>query len=87
MCRVFYEQPPESYQPIKRSLRIQRQVTSLSLERQFWDILEKISQEEGMSVNQFISQLYDEAMNYHGEIQNFTSLLRSACLIYVRRDS
>ena len=84
MCRVFFEQPPESYEPVKRSIRIQGQVTSLSLERQFWNILEKVAESQGMSLSIFIATLYEEALNYHGEVRNFTSLLRSACVIYLQ---
>ncbi len=37
---------------------------------------------EGMSVSRLVASLYDEAVDLHGEVANFASLLRTVCLIY-----
>ena len=29
------------------------------------------------------AQLYDEVLEHHGDVQNFASLLRCSCLLYV----
>jgi predicted DNA-binding ribbon-helix-helix protein len=36
-----------------------------------------------MSTNQLITKLYDELIEYRGEIDNFTSFLRVCCLRYL----
>jgi predicted DNA-binding ribbon-helix-helix protein len=55
------------------------------LEPAFWTTLEAIAADEGMSTPAFISKLYDEVLDLHGEVQNFTSLLRCACLTFLER--
>ena len=36
-----------------------------------------------MTLAKFITTLHDEVLELRGEVQNFTSLLRCACLTYV----
>jgi predicted DNA-binding ribbon-helix-helix protein len=38
---------------------------------------------EGSSTPAFLSKLHSEVLQLHGEVTNFTSLLRSACLIFL----
>lgn len=85
MCRIFAGQDPASYEYVTQSLRLNGQSTSIRLERAFWEMLEEIAEAEGISIGQFISKLHTEVLDLHGEVRNFTSLLRCACLIHVRR--
>lgn len=85
MCEIFSNQPQENYQIIARSIRIDGHATSIKLEASFWQILEEIAQQQSMTLPRFISAIYAEALKYNGEIKNFTSLLRCACLIYLRQ--
>lgn len=81
MCRIFAGQDPENYRPVTRRLRLNGQSTSIRLERSFWEIVDNIAQDEGLTTPAFISKLHSEALEIRGEDSNFTSLLRCACLI------
>ena len=85
MCEIFSQQPQENYQTIARSIRIDGHATSIKLEASFWQILEEIASQQEMTLPRFISSIYSEALQHNGEISNFTSLLRCACLIYLRQ--
>ena len=83
MCELYASQPQASYESTKRSIRIQGVVTSISLENKMWQILELIAQSESVSVASFISTLYQEVIEQHGEIKNLASMLRVTCVTYV----
>ncbi|TMX36514.1 ribbon-helix-helix domain-containing protein [Vibrio sp. Hep-1b-8] len=85
MCEIFSQQPQENYQTIARSIRIDGHATSIKLEASFWQILEEIAEQQDLTLARFISTIHNEALQYNGEINNFTSLLRCACLIYRKR--
>ncbi|MDF2153809.1 ribbon-helix-helix domain-containing protein [Vibrio sp. CAU 1672] len=85
MCEIFAKQPQENYQFITRSIRINGHATSVKLESSFWAILEQIADAQAMSVPKFISTVYQEALQHNGEVTNFASLLRCACLTYARQ--
>ena len=85
MCRIFANQDPESYAFATRSVRLAGHSTSLRLERQFWGILGEIAAAQGLSLPRLLSQLYDEVLEAQGEVRNFASLLRNACVIYLRQ--
>jgi predicted DNA-binding ribbon-helix-helix protein len=55
------------------------------LEARFWDIIEEIARAQNMTVGKFLSQLHDEALEIHGELLNFASLLRCSCLVYLEQ--
>ena len=82
MCRLFAHQPQHDYESQTRSLRIGGHSTSIRLEMAFWDTLEEIAAKEGMSLAKFVTTLYAEVLDHHGEVKNFASLLRCSCLIY-----
>ena len=82
MCHLFSHQPQRNYESQTRSLRIGGHCTSIRLEMSFWDTLEEIAAKEGMSVAKFVTTLYGEVLDHHGEVNNFASLLRCCCLIY-----
>ncbi len=83
MCKIFAGQSPARYAYQTRSVRLGGHGTSVRLERAFWDILEEISAAQGMPLSRFLTTLHDEVLELQGEAQNFTSLLRCACLTYV----
>lgn len=85
MCEIFAKQPQDNYQFITRSIRIDGHATSVKLEASFWTILEEIANAQNMTVPKFISTVYQEALEYNGEVKNFASLLRCACLTYARQ--
>lgn len=83
MCQVFAGQDPARYQSITRRLRLNGQSTSIRLERAFWDIVDEIAANEGSTTPAFVSKLHSEVLEQRGEPENFTSLLRCACLIHM----
>lgn len=85
MCQVFAGQNPANYENQTRSIRLGGHATSVRLERRFWEILSIISEEQGMSTPQLLSKIYDEALDLHGDVVNFASLLRCACTIYLEQ--
>ena len=83
MCRIFAGQPRENYDFQTRSVRLGGHSTSIRLEAAFWGVLEEVAESQGMSLAKFLTVLYDEVLDLHGEVRNFASLLRCACLTYV----
>jgi len=83
MCQIFASIPREEYDYQSRSVRIQGHVTSIRLEAMFWNILEESANAQEMTLAQFLSQLYDEVLKLHGEVYNFSSLLRCGCINYL----
>lgn len=55
----------------------------MRLENQFWDILSDIAETDGMTTNQLVAKLYEEVMDYRGEVVNFASFLRVSCTRYL----
>jgi predicted DNA-binding ribbon-helix-helix protein len=82
MCKMFAGQSPEFYESHTRSIRLGGHATSIRLEAAFWSTLEEIAAEQGVSLPRFLTKLHDEVLDFRGEITNFTSLLRCACLTY-----
>lgn len=85
MCDIYASTDPSLYQSVARSVRIGGVVTSIKVERRFWQILEDIAAEGGMSLAQFLTQLHDEVIERQGEVGNFASLLRVVCATYLNR--
>jgi predicted DNA-binding ribbon-helix-helix protein len=52
----------------------------------FWDTLEEIAETQNMSLGKFLTTLYNEVLDHHGQVKNFASLLRCSCLIYQSRN-
>mgnify|MGYP000502936873 CR=1 FL=1 len=82
MCQIFAGQDPARYSSTTRRLRLNGQSTSIRLENAFWNILDRIADADGVSTPAFISKLHSEVLQTQGEPVNFTSLLRTACLIF-----
>ena len=85
MCMLFAGQDPATYVYVSRSVRLAGHATSIRLEAAFWDILDEIAQRQGLTTPRFLSTLYDEVIELHGKVSNFSSLLRVACVLYLRR--
>src|SRR5260370_31050499 len=84
MCRIFATQDPASYALVTRALRLNGHTTSIRLEAAYWAILDEIAAKEGLSTPRFIGKLYDEVLGWHGEVTNFTSMLRVTCTLHLR---
>lgn len=84
MCQIFAGQNPGNYRYITRSVRLAGHATSIRLEATFWDILDELADSQGMTTPRFLSALYDEVLELHGEIGNFASLLRVSCVLYLK---
>lgn len=82
MCQVFAGQDVRRYASTTRRLRLNGQSTSIRLENAFWAILDDMAAAEGLSTPAFVSRLHSEVLELRGEPQNFTSLLRCACLLF-----
>jgi predicted DNA-binding ribbon-helix-helix protein len=82
MCQIFAGQNPHNYESETRSIRIGGHVTSIRLEHLFWSALEELASCQKLTMPQFVSKLYEEVLDSHGEVKNFASLLRCCCLIY-----
>ena len=85
MCRIYAGTAPSEYEPLARSLRLHGAVTSIRLEARFWAILDERADAEGLTTPKFLAKLHDEVLDQHGEVRNFTSLLRVVCAIYLDR--
>lgn len=85
MCEVFAGQDPDRYASTTRRLRLNGQSTSIRLENAYWQVIDIISEKDGMTTPVFISRLHSEVLELHGEPVNFTSLLRCACLKFMEQ--
>ena len=85
MCRLYAGQNPARYEVSTRRLRLNGQSTSIRLERAFWQILDEIALQEGLTTPAFMSKVHAEVLELHGEPTNFSSLLRWTALIYIDR--
>ncbi len=85
MCRIYAGTDPALYASSTRSVRINGHVTSIRLEQEFWNILDRIAADSGLTTAQFISTLHDEILEERRVVENFTSLLRVICNLYLAR--
>ncbi len=85
MCQIYASTEPARYDSEARSLRIQGCVTSIRLEKEFWNILEEMAAEAESTTPELLNTLYTEVHQNFGEVTNFTSFLRTACTIYLTR--
>lgn len=85
MCRMFAGIPVASYESETRSLRLGRHSTSIRLEAAYWQLLEELAGAEKLPLARFLTTLYTEVLDLHGEVRNFASLLRCVCLLHLER--
>jgi predicted DNA-binding ribbon-helix-helix protein len=83
MCRILSSQHVDSLAYQTRSVRLGGHATSIKLEGAYWDILEEIASVMKMPLGRFLTEVHDEVLSLSGNVNNFTSLLRCACLTYV----
>ncbi len=86
MCHIFAGQDPRNYAYETRSVRLMGHVTSVRLETRFWGVVEEIAVSQGMALPLFLTTLYEEALETHGNVSNFASLLRCCCLNFREKD-
>ncbi len=86
MCRIYAGTDPRDYEPVTRSIRLHGAVTSIRLEARFWAILDEMAAREGTTTPKFIATLHDEVLDLWGEVRNFASLLRIACVTHLARE-
>lgn len=85
MCEIYAGTDPAAYETVARSVRIGGVVTSVRLERRFWQILEQIAADGTMTLAQFLTQLHDEVTERRGQVGNFASLLRVVCTTFLHQ--
>ncbi|MCW5700369.1 MAG: ribbon-helix-helix domain-containing protein [Rhodospirillales bacterium] len=85
MCRIFADQDPRNFCQVTRSIRLGGHATSVRLEGKFWSLIDQMAAEQSMTTPQFLLQLHDEAMDIHGDVFNFASLLRCACVTFLEQ--
>jgi predicted DNA-binding ribbon-helix-helix protein len=82
MCKIFSDIDPTACLFETRSVRLGGHATSIRLEGAFWQVLEEIASAQDVSLGRFLTKLHDEVLEFRGPVQNFSSLLRCACLKY-----
>ncbi|QIJ05636.1 ribbon-helix-helix domain-containing protein [Shewanella chilikensis] len=85
MCEIYSGADPALFELKTRSVRLGGVVTSIRLEAIFWQLLEDIATEAGLSLGECLSRIHQEACCKEGRVSNFASLLRVACTTYLNR--
>lgn len=85
MCSLFGDTPQVLWQQQTKSIRIGRVVTSVRLERMFWQVLDQISESEKNTTPELLTRLYDEFAAQNSNMRNFSSFLRVCCLSFLKR--
>ncbi|EAU43245.1 hypothetical protein FP2506_10386 [Fulvimarina pelagi HTCC2506] len=83
MCQMFAGIAPEEIEGETRSVRLSGHSTSIRLEAAFWRTLEHLAESQDMSLAKFLTKLHDEVLDLRGEVRNFASHLRCACLVHL----
>lgn len=85
MCEIFAGQPRSGYRQVTRSFRLHGHSTSVRLEAKFWETVDEIAAAQKLTTGRFLARIHDEVEESHGKVENFASLLRCACLLYLQR--
>ncbi len=83
MCELFIKADKKLWQSRSKSVRINNVVTSVRLERFYWETLDEIAFRDGLSVTGLIRKLYLESIEEGHNIGSFTSFLRVCCSRYL----
>jgi len=67
--------------PEKRGFRIRGHSTTVALERAFWNVLEDMSRETGLTLPRLIERIHDSCLIANDK--NISSCLRVICLKYL----
>jgi len=73
------------YAGVTRSVRLNGLSTSIRLEARYWRLVDEMAADGDLTTPKFLSTLYDEVLEIHGEVRNFASLLRTACLVHMEK--
>lgn len=60
----------------KRSVNIHGHQTSISMEKEFWDVLKDIAERENLSINKLIAKIDDSRQGSLEERNNLSSAIR-----------
>ncbi len=71
------------YTPESRSIRLHGHSTTIRLERAFWEVLEKLAGEEGITIPELITRISQHCLN--SQQKNLASCLRVLCLVYISK--
>jgi predicted DNA-binding ribbon-helix-helix protein len=69
------------FAPEKRGFRIHGHSTTIRLERAFWNVLEEMADEQGMTLSEMLQRIHDECLVANDK--NLASCLRVICLKFV----
>lgn len=83
MRHLFVGQDPANYVLQTRSIRLKGRATSVRLEKRFWEVLDTLAGVQGMATPKFMALLHEEAIETHGQVDNFASLLRCCCVNFL----
>lgn len=83
MCRLFIGADEQLWRTRLKSVRMHGFSTSVRLENFYWRVLEEIAQRDAMNLPQLLAKLYEELVEAHGEVGNFSSFLRVCCGRYL----
>jgi predicted DNA-binding ribbon-helix-helix protein len=68
------------FEPVARSLRIEGFSTSVRLEQIFWDLLDQMAGERGLTTCALVAEIHREVSASVKPLTNFSSALRVICL-------
>jgi len=84
MCHVYASTDSARYESTTRSVRLQGFVTSVRLENEFWQILDRLAADQSMTTARFICTLHSEVK---GDVLNLASLLRVTCAVFLHEQA
>ena len=87
MSKTYANTAPALCTSITRSVRLNGYVTSVRLEKRFWDVLDELAREEGTTTPRFIAALYSDVLGLRGEVASLASLLRVVCIDWLAQRS
>jgi predicted DNA-binding ribbon-helix-helix protein len=80
MSRWLAVEEFELFEPVARSLRIEGFSTSVRLERIFWEMLDQMAAERGLTTCALVAEIHREVSVSAKPLTNFSSALRVICL-------
>ena len=83
MCSLYAHQDPDRYASTTRRLRLNGYSTSVRLENAFWSVLDRIARSERKTTPALLSELHGEILEHEEKLENFASLLRCSCLLFL----
>ena len=80
MSRWLAVEEFQLFEPVARSLRIEGFSTSVRLERIFWEMLDQMAAERGLTTGALVTEIHREVFISAKPLTNFSSALRVICL-------